>query len=97
MVGSAVSCGICIFFILALEVAALIINIIAIIKASQLPVNDQNRNSIFILEIVTLVLSFCIGLLAWIAAAILLAMINKALRHPQEISSLQPNNSSQII
>lgn len=89
--GIAAACGVCIFFILAFEISVLVINIIGIVKASQLPATDHNRSSIFALEIVCLVLSFFIGLLAWIPAAILVAIVNKAYHeHQSQTNSEQP-------
>lgn len=96
LAGIAASCGVCIFFILCFEIAALVINIIGIVKATQIPNDNPHRSPIFVMEIVTLVLSFFIGLLAWIPAAILLAMVNKAIKEQQQAPVIEQTNS-QII
>ena len=90
--GAAAACGVCVFFIICLEISALVINIIGIVKASQLPTNDVHRSGIFVLEIVCLVLSFFIGLIAWIPAAVLLSMANKAYKAQQQTSQPQINS-----
>lgn len=89
--GIAAACGVCIFFILVFEISVLVINIIGIVKASQIPTSDHHRSSIFALEIICLVLSFFIGLLAWIPAAILVGLANKAYHeHQSQANSQQP-------
>ena len=84
LAGIAASCGVWIF------------NIIGIVKATQIPNDNPHRSPIFVMEVVTLVLSFFIGLLAWIPAAILLAMVNKAIKEQQQAPVIEQTNS-QII
>lgn len=88
--GIAASCGVCIFFIIVFEISALVINILGIVEASKIPPIDPHRSSIFILEIICLVLSFFIGLLAWIPAAVLLALVNKAIKENQSQNQVSP-------
>lgn len=95
--GIAAACGVCIFFILAFEICALVINIIGVVKATQIPLENPHRSPIFVMEIVTIVLSFFIGLLAWIPAAVLVAFTSKAKKdNNQPTANLEPVNN-QII
>ena len=86
IIHSYIKWGTSIFFIVALEIAGLIVNAFGIIKANKISHEDNHQSELYILWIITLVLSFFI--LAWISSFILFFWLNKEYKdHPQEFNT----------
>lgn len=86
IIHSYIKWGTSILFIAALKIAGLIFNAFRIIKANKILHESNHQSEVYILWIITLVLSFFI--LAWISSFILFFWLNKEYKdHPQEFNT----------